>query len=205
MRITKKYDERKRELLDISSKLFAEKGIDEISVNDIIKKANVAKGTFYHYFQSKQELIEQIMNEQINQFTETISTILSNAELNYSKRLKSVIIEVLNSESEFLLIDSINNPSDHTVHDDFILKSVDSCVDKLSEFIKEGTDKGVFKVRHPKELIYVAVLGVNSITRVLQTKEGKTRNEIINDETINMLLEVIEEIFNMEPGSLMNA
>ena len=193
MRITKKYDERRQEFMDISLALFAEHGIDEVSVNDIIKKANVAKGTFYHYFESKQVLIEEIMNEQIQIFTTSISKILKDENKSFCARLKAVILEVLNSEVDFLLIDSINNPKNHTLHDDYILKGVDNCVELLADFMKEGAKQGIIKARHTRELIYITVLGVNSITRVFLDKEGKKHNELINDENIKLLLEVTEE------------
>lgn len=205
MRITKKHDERRREFMEVSSKLFAEQGFDEISVNDIIKATNVAKGTFYHYFSSKQVLIEEIINEQINNFSNSISNIIKDKKLSFHRRFKSIILEVLNSETNFLLIDSINNPNSHSVHDDFLLKGVDNCVEMLAEFISEGVKAGVVKVRHPKELIYISVLGVNSITRVIRNKEGKTQKEIINSDTIKLLLQVTEEVFNMQPDSLVNA
>lgn len=54
--------------------LFQEQGVEATSVNEIVKKANVAKGTFYVYYKDKKELISQIltkkhgclMNELIN-------------------------------------------------------------------------------------------------------------------------------------------
>jgi|GEM_PF-208162 len=205
MRITKKHDERRREFIEISKKLFAEKGIDEISVNDIIKATNVAKGTFYHYFESKQVLIEDIMNEQIVNFRNTISRIIKDKNLSFYARLKAIILEVVNSEEDFLFIDNINNPNNQSLYDDFLLKGVDNCVEMLAEFINEGVADGYVKVRHPKELIYVSVLGVNSITRVLKNKEGKKHKEIMNGDTINLLLQVTEEVFNMQPDSLVNA
>lgn len=44
--------------------LFHEQGVETTSVNDIVKKANVAKGTFYVYYKDKQELISQILTKQ---------------------------------------------------------------------------------------------------------------------------------------------
>lgn len=39
----------------IARKLFVEKGYDQISINDILKIIEIAKGTFYYYFTSKAE------------------------------------------------------------------------------------------------------------------------------------------------------
>lgn len=55
--------EKKQRLLSTAIHLFMEKGIDETSVNDIVKAAHLAKGTFYLYFTDKSELIHEIVKE----------------------------------------------------------------------------------------------------------------------------------------------
>ena len=61
VRITKEYDERLTEFLETAQQLFFQKGYEKTSVNDIIKKIGVAKGTFYHYFKSKKDLLDKIV------------------------------------------------------------------------------------------------------------------------------------------------
>jgi TetR/AcrR family transcriptional regulator len=48
-------------ILDSARKLFKEKGFDNVSMADIAAKAEVAKGTVYIYFQSKQEILYSIL------------------------------------------------------------------------------------------------------------------------------------------------
>ncbi|NJE06313.1 TetR/AcrR family transcriptional regulator [Thermococcus sp. M36] len=57
-------DTRER-ILKASEKLFAEKGYDETTVDEIVEKAGVAKGTFYNYFRSKEELIKIVALESL--------------------------------------------------------------------------------------------------------------------------------------------
>ena len=45
--------------------LFISKGIDNVSVNDIIKELNMTKGGFYYYFKSKDELISEIIDKHV--------------------------------------------------------------------------------------------------------------------------------------------
>ncbi len=47
MRIVKTSEERKNEILDVAEKLFAEKGFDHASTNDIINEIGIARGTLY--------------------------------------------------------------------------------------------------------------------------------------------------------------
>lgn len=52
---------RKRKVADIALKLFVEKGIQQTSIQEIIEKANISKGTFYNYFSSKNDCISDIL------------------------------------------------------------------------------------------------------------------------------------------------
>ena len=54
--------ERKRQnLLAAAYGLFTEKGVAKTSVDEIVRRANVAKGTFYLYFQDKDQLLQQLV------------------------------------------------------------------------------------------------------------------------------------------------
>lgn len=52
---------KQRRIQSAAVALFQEQGIDSTSVNEIVKRANVAKGTFYVYYKDKKELITQIL------------------------------------------------------------------------------------------------------------------------------------------------
>lgn len=52
--------ERTRQLLDAASTLFLERGIDAVSIDEITSRAGVAKGSFYRYFASRDQLVETL-------------------------------------------------------------------------------------------------------------------------------------------------
>lgn len=52
---------RKRNVADVALKLFVEKGIQHTSIQEIIDKANISKGTFYNYFSSKNDCVADIL------------------------------------------------------------------------------------------------------------------------------------------------
>lgn len=59
---------RARELLDIATELFISKGIDETTIDDIAAHAGIAKGTFYHHYESKAALLLAIREAVIEDF-----------------------------------------------------------------------------------------------------------------------------------------
>ena len=58
-RLTNQGQERRRQLLDAAAALFSERGYQETRIVDICKEAGVAKGLFYWYFESKEEVFRQ--------------------------------------------------------------------------------------------------------------------------------------------------
>ena len=55
--------DRRRELLDAAATVFAQKGFHASRVGDIAEEAGVAHGLLYHYFRSKEEVLETIFRE----------------------------------------------------------------------------------------------------------------------------------------------
>jgi AcrR family transcriptional regulator len=60
-RVTKQADVRRDELLDVAFQLCVTEGFDATSVERITTEAGIAKGTFYHYFESKDDLLAQMV------------------------------------------------------------------------------------------------------------------------------------------------
>ncbi len=80
-RVVKEHDERKNELLDVAQTLFYEEGYEKTSIAKIIRAVGVAKGTFYHYFVSKTDLLDQLLERQVRSMLKKIEPVLSDPNL----------------------------------------------------------------------------------------------------------------------------
>jgi AcrR family transcriptional regulator len=56
-------NETKELILKTSFKLFLQKSFKEVTMNEIVEKTGMSKGAFYHYFKSKEELFEEVVNQ----------------------------------------------------------------------------------------------------------------------------------------------
>jgi AcrR family transcriptional regulator len=56
----RKKQETRQRLLECSWRLFQERGCDDTTVEDITEAADVAKGTFFNYFATKEALLDEI-------------------------------------------------------------------------------------------------------------------------------------------------
>jgi TetR/AcrR family transcriptional regulator, fatty acid metabolism regulator protein len=60
---TQAVEEKRRQLLDAAVRVFARKGFHASRVGDIAEEAGVAHGLLYHYFRSKDEVLEAVFDE----------------------------------------------------------------------------------------------------------------------------------------------
>ena len=61
MRVVKKPEERKAEMVAAAAKLFAEQGFVRTSVAEIVSAVDVAKGLFYYYFTTKDDMVKAVV------------------------------------------------------------------------------------------------------------------------------------------------
>jgi AcrR family transcriptional regulator len=62
-RAAQKREERRAQVLDAARGLFAEHGYHKTSIDDIIAAADIARGTFYLYFESKRAIFEELLDD----------------------------------------------------------------------------------------------------------------------------------------------
>lgn len=113
--IEKKKEEKRKNLLQASYRLFTTRGISKVSIADICKEASIAKGTFYLYFSSKEE-IARALNKDLSH------TVLQRAYACVVEDRKPAFKENLLTMSNFLL-DYCSNDTDTLLlmSKDFIL------------------------------------------------------------------------------------
>ena len=58
-------DERPQQILDAALAVFDEEGLDRARLDDIARRAGVAKGTIYLYFPNKEELFREVVRQTV--------------------------------------------------------------------------------------------------------------------------------------------
>ena len=81
-RIVKEYNIRYNEILDCAQNFFFTLGYEQTSIQMIIDEVGIAKGTFYHYFHSKEELLDGVIKRMLNQNLAVLTPIVEDEQLN---------------------------------------------------------------------------------------------------------------------------
>lgn len=153
----KKGELRKDSILKTAEKLFFEKGYEETSIQDILAALSISKGGFYHYFESKIALLEEICRQRSEEDLERIRAELFSGKFGSVQKLNLLLgaLHLFNRESpEFTALVLKVSYIDGDVHfreqtRSYMLENLRPMVD---EVIREGVADGSFFTRHPGNL-----------------------------------------------------
>ncbi|SES10667.1 transcriptional regulator, TetR family [Gracilibacillus ureilyticus] len=98
--------EKKEKIIGISMKLFAEKGYHATSIQEIVQKANVSKGAFYLYFQSKDDLLIAIFEYYTKTVFDKLAKVSEGITDPYEQLEKQVteLFTLFRDHKEYLLV-----------------------------------------------------------------------------------------------------
>ena len=94
VRIVKAPDDRRREILDTAMDLFAEKGLEGVSMRDIARRMGTAPGLVYHYFDSKRKLLDEAMERYVEECTEGLVNLLRSTDLGFREKVDALYDDI---------------------------------------------------------------------------------------------------------------
>lgn len=86
-------------IIESSIEVFLEKGIEKATVSEIVKKAEIAQGTFYLYFDSKLSVMPKIAEVMVEKMLEELSKNVTGKSI--EEEIKSVIDTIFNITKEY--------------------------------------------------------------------------------------------------------
>jgi len=94
----KAFSEHEREIvnaamLDVGAALLRQKGIRQVTIEDITKGANIAKGSFYSFYDSREELFWDIIKREEQQLIEQIM-VVSAEDIGIKTKVKKIFYDL---------------------------------------------------------------------------------------------------------------
>ena len=163
---------------DTAIRLFASKGIKEVTIKDIAKEAGCSEGALYRHFIGKDEMAWELYSREVEKFVARVKDVLQGKE-DFHSRLKSAV-ELFYSFFDddpytfaFILLSEHNFPKEKKVSPSL------NPYNLVFEFIKEGAKKEILNIQDP-ELTAAMVLGLvlqPATLRALGRLKGQMRKK----------------------------
>src|SRR5450759_1178161 len=160
-----KREARRAELVSAAASLFSERGVAKTTVSDIVKVAGVAQGTFYLYFDSKDEVVLAVV-ERMGEAT--IDGAAARVEAGPSAVDKLLILRDLLSDvgsepGAAELIELMHRPENRALHDRFAEDLTPRFVPLVEEIVEQGVAEGVFNVEDTRAAAWFVLAGLQSV------------------------------------------
>ena len=187
----KKGERRKQELLQIAYRMFLQKGYEETSVDEIISQAGIAKGTYYYYFETKEQMLEEVIGMMIEQEMQAAEQILQ-TDLPVPQKIVGIITSLRPATAESPIEEALKQPENIIMHGKIQKKLIESVTPLLSEVVEEGIAKGIFACDHIPERVRM-LLVISSET----FDEGQ-----FSEGDIAVFIDMAEKLLGAETGTM---
>ena len=153
-RITKGPEERRQELIDTAERLFMENGYEHTAISDIVKELNVAQGTLYYYFRSKEDILEAVVEKSIADLEQNVIRLIQDESIHEADRFNEAINGILRFVSQRNdFIDFLHQDINAVMHAKLEKATVERIAPILSELVAKGNAEGRFNIENPTETV----------------------------------------------------
>lgn len=165
MAVGKKGELTKRKIFAIAMRLFKEKGYDNVTVDEIVNEAGIAKGTFYIYFQTKAHVVAETFMEMDIYYENSMKRI---ANINSSmEKLRLLLEDTIYIQEDYLGYDLsvIGYRTQLKSHIEYSMDKERPLYRYMTQLIREGQDNGeINKDAEPEYYAKILLRGIRGAT-----------------------------------------
>lgn len=154
MKTVKEGEVRRREILVVARELFVKKGYEQTSITDILKIVDIAKGTFYYYFASKEEVLESIILDIVEEGAARAEKILKDKSIPLVSRIMMAIMaQAPEFEGSDEIKEQLHKVENSKLEQLYVRAMLKRMTPVLQEPVLEGINQDIFHIEYPTECI----------------------------------------------------
>ena len=210
-RVVKEPGIRRSEILDVAQKLVYTKGYEQMAIQDILDELQIAKGTFYHYFDSKQAMLEALIERLTEQAIDVLDPIVHDAQLSALEKFRQFFdtsVRWKTQRKAFLtaVLRVWYTDENVLVREKSNMVAMQQIVPLLTVIIKQGVEEGVLTTPFPEQVGKIIMelflgLGVSLVQLILQPETDHETLQRI-ETVVNVYTDALERVLGAPTGSL---
>jgi AcrR family transcriptional regulator len=153
---------RRDAFLDVAQRLVQTKGYEAMSIQDVLDELEASKGAFYHYFDSKQALLEAVVDRFADGAMAGLAPVLNDPSLPAIRKLEKFFAGVARWKADqkelvLAIMEVWNSDGNAIVREKLRRLTRRIMVPLLSMLVRQGVDEGAFRVDSPDQTAMVLV------------------------------------------------
>lgn len=209
-RIVKDADERKEELLRTALELFAERGYENTPVQAITDAIGIAKGTFYHYFDSKEALLNDLVFYFAEHIFENARTRVAESDGDAIEKFRILAGDTARAKVEMLEVTMpmgrmLRQPENRMILERLVDEYGSQLTEVVRQIIEQGVDEGQFHVTRPDmtaEIVVAVLFGLSRSTSAASTELNDPAVAAVWFDIIEAFEEAVGRILGVESGGV---
>jgi AcrR family transcriptional regulator len=153
VRTVKKPEVRKAEIIQIARHLFQTRDYDKTTMQDVMDELGIAKGTIYYYFKSKEELLEAVIENMVDERLEYMQKVVAESSGNALERLELLINagNMANDDANSAIMEQMHRPDNSGMHTRLLATAIKKQAPIYAQLMQQGCAEGFFETETPLE------------------------------------------------------
>jgi len=197
--------------VDSAMRLMQAKGYQQMSIQDVLDDLGASRGAFYHYFDSKQELLGAMVDRIADQALAAVAPVVDDAELTAIAKLERFFegIAQYKTDRKALMLEFIKiwNSDDNLIVREKVRNTVVARIAPiLARIIRQGIAEEVFSVDSPAEtatILMTLLTGFqDGATELFLARQANTISYAEAERTFLSFARAFERILGAAAGSI---
>lgn len=199
------------EFVDAGQRLIQTRGYEDFSIEDLLSEVGASKGAFYHYFGSKQDLLQAVVDRLVATVMAAVGSVVADERLSATDKLKAYfgrIATIKAEQSDFVLalLRVWYSDDNAIVREKMRREALRLVTPHLALIIRQGVGEGTFTLADPEPMarvVYTTLLdmGDEAGELFLKRQAGTVDYDTVR-RRINTYQTALERLLGAPTGSL---
>lgn len=191
--MTKKGDEMRNQIIEASGQLFMEKSVSKVTINDIVQRVGIAKGTFYLYFDSKETLVWCFIDTKLSGLNTYLSKLnVDSYEKEDIEHLITCIVSFLNMHKPLIKLLHHVRFFTYLGFHNMEEKSLNTWIDALYSWLMKGRSMGKLTIDNPRFMAYFLVVTIHEVLERAIIEEKPFTVDDASDELKQLVVKLLK-------------
>jgi AcrR family transcriptional regulator len=202
---------RREAFLDVAQRLIQTKGYEQMSIQDLLDALDTSRGAFYHYFDSKQALLEAVVDRFADGAMVAVAPVLADPGLPALRKLERVFGVIARWKAQqreltLAIVEVWNSDGNAIVREKLRRMAGTRLQPRLSGVIMQGVHEGVITAASPGETATILVCLLQgyqqvAVEHLIGRRAGTVTFEVVQ-RTHAAFTEAFERILGVPTGSV---
>lgn len=183
-----RYREKRRKILETAARLFANRGYENVTLEEIAAKLKLTRPSLYHYIKSKEQIYFEIQMQALEQGFKALEEVLAHSD-DPVERLRQAIKKHVDIITREHIVGTFRQNEMQLPPDmmNKILSGREHLENQYLKLIEDGVEAGALKIRHRK-LAVKMILGTLNTIPMWYSPQGELTSEEIGGSLAEFIL-----------------